>query len=178
VPGEWWSSKLLDTLELVILLWVYKVVDMKDSRWDGTKVLSLVDVILNSNRRDEDIHTCCYWYGMSPFHFPSQKNIVNIIFSTRSSFRPQQCVSGHTCTHVYQWTRVVSERRTRWSSKLLDIFKQVIPLWVYKVVDMKYCRQGGTKVLSVVDVVLSSNRLMPSVRPLLLWLGLLCRDWM
>jgi hypothetical protein len=51
---------------------------------------------------------------------------------------------------------------------LLDIFKQVIQLWVYKVVDMNYSRRGGTKVLSVVDVILSRNGLMPSVRPLLL----------
>jgi hypothetical protein len=62
----------------------------------------------------------------------------------------------------------VSERRTRWSSKLLDIFKQVMLLWVYKVVDIKYSRRGETKVLSVVDVILSSNGLMLSVRPLLL----------
>jgi hypothetical protein len=62
----------------------------------------------------------------------------------------------------------VSERRTGWSSKLLDIIKQVILLWVYKVVDMKYSRRGGTKVLSVVDVVLSSNSLMPLASPLLL----------
>jgi hypothetical protein len=39
---------------------------------------------------------------------------------------------------VYQQTCVVSERRTGWSTKLLDIFKQVILLWVYKVVNMKY----------------------------------------
>jgi hypothetical protein len=51
----------------------------------------------------------------------------------------------------------VSERRTGWSSKLLDIFKRVILLWVYKVVDMKYSRQGGTKVLSLVDVIFNSN---------------------
>jgi hypothetical protein len=63
---------------------------------------------------------------------------------------------------MYQRTRVVSERRIRWSSKLLDIFEQVILLWVYKVVDMKYNRRGGTKVLSLVDVILSSNGPMPS----------------
>jgi hypothetical protein len=62
----------------------------------------------------------------------------------------------------------VSERRTGWGSKLLDIIKQVILLWVYKVVDMKYSRRGGTKVLSVVDVILSSNSLMPLASPLLL----------
>jgi hypothetical protein len=62
----------------------------------------------------------------------------------------------------------VSERRIGWSSKLLDIFKQVILLWVYKVVGMKYSRRGGTKVLSVIDVILSSNMSIPSVRPLLL----------
>jgi hypothetical protein len=33
---------------------------------------------------------------------------------------------------------------------------------------MKYSRRGGTNVLSVVDVILSSNGMMPSVRPLLL----------
>jgi hypothetical protein len=32
VPGEWWSRKLLDIFYKVILLWVYKVVDMKYSR--------------------------------------------------------------------------------------------------------------------------------------------------
>jgi hypothetical protein len=60
VPGEWWSSKLLDTFELVLLLWVYKVVDMKDSRRGGTKVLSVVDVILSRNERDEVIRARCY----------------------------------------------------------------------------------------------------------------------
>jgi hypothetical protein len=39
--------------------------------------------------------------------------------------------------HVYQRTYVESERRTGWSNKLLDIFKLVILLWVYKVVNMK-----------------------------------------
>jgi hypothetical protein len=34
---------------------------------------------------------------------------------------------------------------------------------------MKYSRQGGTKVLSVVDVILSSNGQMTSSAPLLLW---------
>jgi hypothetical protein len=60
VLGEWWSSKLLDTFELVLLLWVYKVVDMKDSRRGGTKVLSVVDVILSRNERDEVIRARCY----------------------------------------------------------------------------------------------------------------------
>jgi hypothetical protein len=55
VLGEQWSSKLLVTFELVILLCVYKVVDMKDSRRGGTKILSVVDVILSSNGRDEVI---------------------------------------------------------------------------------------------------------------------------
>jgi hypothetical protein len=32
VLGEWWSRKLLDIFNKVILLWVYKVVDMKYSR--------------------------------------------------------------------------------------------------------------------------------------------------
>jgi hypothetical protein len=93
---------------------------------------------------------------------PFIKKIVNRIFFTGSSFHPQPHASGHTCAHVDQQTHVVSERRTGWSSKLLDIFKQVILLWVSKVVDMKYNRRGGTKVLSVVDVILSSNRPMPS----------------
>jgi hypothetical protein len=60
VLGEQWSSKLLDTFELVILLWVYKVVDMKDSRHGGTKFLSVVDVIFSSNERDEVICAHCY----------------------------------------------------------------------------------------------------------------------
>jgi hypothetical protein len=47
--------------------------------------------------------------------------------------------------HMYQRTRVASKRRTGWSSKLLDIFDQVILLWDYKMVDMKYSRWVGTK---------------------------------
>jgi hypothetical protein len=109
---------------------------------------------------------------------PFTKKCCQQIFSTGSSFHSQPCASGQTCTHVYQRTRVVSERRIRWSSKLLDIFEQVILLWVYKVVDMKYNRRGGTKVLSLVDVILSSNGPMPSASPLLLWLGPLGSDWM
>jgi hypothetical protein len=62
----------------------------------------------------------------------------------------------------------MSERRTGWSSKLLDIFNQVILLWVYKVVNMKYTRQGGTKVLCVVEVILSSNGCADGISPLLL----------
>jgi hypothetical protein len=60
VPGEWWSSELLDTFELVILLWVYKVVNLQDSRRGRTKLLSVVDVILSSNGRDEVIRTHRY----------------------------------------------------------------------------------------------------------------------
>jgi hypothetical protein len=45
---------------LVILLLVYKLVDMKDSRRGGTKVLSVVDVIVSSNGHDEVICACCY----------------------------------------------------------------------------------------------------------------------
>jgi hypothetical protein len=97
-----------------------------------------------------------------------QKMIVNRIFSTISSFRPQPCASGHTCAHMYQRTRVVSKRRTGWSSKLLDILKQVILLWVYKVVDMKYSRWGGTKVLSAIEVLLSSNGRTDSIGSFLL----------
>jgi hypothetical protein len=85
-------------------------------------------------------------YGASTFYFPSQKETVNIIFSTESSFCPQPHASGHTCTHVYERTRVARERRTGWSSKLLDIFNQVILLCVYNMVDMKYSRWRGTKV--------------------------------
>jgi hypothetical protein len=81
-----------------------------------------------------------------PFYFPSQKEIVNRIFPTESSFYQQPHASGHTCAHVYQRTRIVSERRTGWISKLLDIFDRVILLWVYKMVDVKYSRQGRTKV--------------------------------
>jgi hypothetical protein len=33
--------------------------------------------------------------------------------------------------------------------------RRVILLWDYKVVDMKYSSQGGTKVLSAVEVILS-----------------------
>jgi hypothetical protein len=41
---------------------------------------------------------------------------------------------------------------------------------------MKYSRRGGTKVLSLVDVILSSNRPMPSASLLLLCSGLLGSD--
>jgi hypothetical protein len=34
---------------------------------------------------------------------------------------------------------------------------------------MKYCRQGVTKVLSVVEVILSSNGQADGISPLLLW---------
>jgi hypothetical protein len=47
---------------------------------------------------------------------------------------------------VYQRTRIASKGRTGWSSMLLDIFDRVILLWVYKMVDVKYSRWGGTKV--------------------------------
>jgi hypothetical protein len=49
----------------------------------------------------------------------------------------------------------------RWGRKLLDILDLVLLLWVYKVVDMKYSRRGGTKALSAVEVILSSNGPMP-----------------
>jgi hypothetical protein len=62
----------------------------------------------------------------------------------------------------------VSERRTGWSSKLLDIIKHVILLWVYKMVNMKYSMRGGTKVLSVVEVILSSNEHAHGISSLLL----------
>jgi hypothetical protein len=52
---------------------------------------------------------------------------------------------------------------------LLVISDKVILLWVYKVVDMKYSRQGGTKVLSVVEVILSSNGWADGIGPFLLW---------
>jgi hypothetical protein len=39
----------------------------------------------------------------------------------------------------------VSERRTGWSSKLLDIFYQVILLWDYKMVDMNIVGELGLK---------------------------------
>jgi hypothetical protein len=40
----------------------------------------------------------------------------------------------------------VSERRTEWSSKLLEIFEANVLSWVYRLVDMKYSRRGGTNV--------------------------------
>jgi hypothetical protein len=85
-------------------------------------------------------------YGTSPFYFHAQKVIVNRIFSTGSSFLSQLCDSWHTCANVYQRTRMVSERTTGSSSKLLDIFEQVILLWVYNIVEMKYSRRTGTKI--------------------------------
>jgi hypothetical protein len=93
VPGKRWSRKLLDTIDLVLLLWVYKVVDMKDSRRGGTKVLSVVDVILSSNGRDEVVRARCYRYGASPFPFPSQKRLL-----TESS--PLDPPSARNCVPV------------------------------------------------------------------------------
>jgi hypothetical protein len=98
------TSKLLDTFKLVIVLWVYKVLNMKDSRRGGTKVFSVVYAILSSNGSDEVIHARCYWYGVSPFHFSSQKRL-----STESSpldppsarnrvpvgTRARTCTNGH-----------------------------------------------------------------------------------
>jgi hypothetical protein len=49
-------------------------------------------------------------------------------------------------TIVCQQECIVSERWIGWSRKLLDIFDQVIRLWVYKMVDGKYSWWGGTKV--------------------------------
>jgi hypothetical protein len=37
---------------------------------------------------------------VSPFYFPSQKDNINRIFSTGSSFHPQQRASGHAYVHV------------------------------------------------------------------------------
>jgi hypothetical protein len=53
------------------------------------------------------------------------KNIINRIVSTGPSFRPQPCASGHTRAQVYQRIRVASERRTSWSSKVMEIFEAV-----------------------------------------------------
>jgi hypothetical protein len=52
---------------------------------------------------------------------------------------------------------------------LLDISDWVILLWVYKVVNMKYSRRGGTKVLSTVEVILGSNGWADGIVLLLLW---------
>jgi hypothetical protein len=52
---------------------------------------------------------------------------------------------------------------------LLVISDKVILLWVYKVVDMKYGRRGGTNALSAVEVILSSNEQANDIDPLLLW---------
>jgi hypothetical protein len=67
----------------------------------------------------------CVKFDMTRLPFTSlhKKKIVNVIFSTGSSFRPQPHASGHKCMHVDQRTHIVSERRTEWSSKLVDIFK-------------------------------------------------------
>jgi hypothetical protein len=102
-----------------------------------------------------------------------QKNIVNKIFSNRSSFYLLPCASGHTCMHVYQQTHIASERRIGWSSKLLEIFEVVVLSWVYKQVGMKYSRGGGTKFWFhagwQVEVKPSSNGCGDSICPLLLW---------
>jgi hypothetical protein len=76
------------------------------------------------------------------------------ILSTESS--PPDPPSTHSsvpggprmCMHrrAPRTRHATSERRTGWSRKLLNIFDQVILLWVYKVVGMKYSRRGGTKV--------------------------------
>jgi hypothetical protein len=72
-------------------------------------------------------------------------------------------VGTRTCTHRRVHTHHVTCTRRR-----VHIFDKVILLCVYKVVDMKYSRQGGTKVLGVVEVILSSNGCANSVGPLLL----------
>jgi hypothetical protein len=136
-----------------------------------------------SNGRGDVIGPLLLWYlceNMAPhFYFHSQKEIVNKIFSTRSSLHPQSRASGHTSAHVCQRTCIVSERRTGWSRKLLDIYDRVILLWVYKMVDVKYSRRGGTKVWArlkwssvamgtvsqppVATVTLSSNKSVKSL---------------
>jgi hypothetical protein len=58
--------------------------------------------------------------------------------------------------------------RRRVEKEVLDISDQVILLWVYKVVDMKYSRRGGTKVKSAIEMILSSNGHANSIGPLLL----------
>jgi hypothetical protein len=92
------------------------------------------------------VATVIFVWKYGAFYFPSQKDIVNKIFSTGSSLHPQLRDSGHTCTHVCQWRRIASKRRTGWSKKLLDIFEWIILLRVYMIVDVKYSRRGGTKV--------------------------------
>jgi hypothetical protein len=95
---------------------------------------------------------------VSPFYFPSQKdcqqNLLHWSPSTHSVL-----VGTGTCT--------VSARR-RVEKEVVRHLKKVILLWAYKTVNMKYSRQGGTKVLSLVDVILSSNEPMPSASSLLL----------
>jgi hypothetical protein len=95
-------------------------------------VRTRLTVTERSNGRGDSTGPLLLWYlceNMAhPFYFPSQKEIINQIFSTGFSFHPQLGASGHTCAHVYQQTCIASERRTRWSSKLLDIFDLIILL--------------------------------------------------
>jgi hypothetical protein len=71
-----WSKKLLDIFDRVILLWVYKMVDMKYSRWGETKVWvrlkwsleamgvvsqpPIATMIISSNGLGEVINAHCY----------------------------------------------------------------------------------------------------------------------
>jgi hypothetical protein len=73
-----------------------------------------------------------------------QQNLLHQILPSAAIM----CQWAHmpTCTHVCQRICIANERRTGWSRKLLDIFDRVILLWVYKMVDVKYSRRGGTKV--------------------------------
>jgi hypothetical protein len=130
---------------------------MKYSRWGGTKFwvwlrwCSVAMGVLMALT-----HCCCgICVKIDMAHLPFT-SLNKKRLSTKSS-------------PLDQWTHVVSERRIGWRSKGLDIFNQVILLWVYKVVDMKYGRWAGTEVFSAVEVVLSSNGHVDAISLLLLW---------
>jgi hypothetical protein len=80
------------------------------------------------------------WRILLPFiKRDCQQNLLHQIF-------PPSAIACQW-THMCQRTCIASERRTGWSRKLLDIFDRAILMWLYKMVDMKYSRWGGTKVL-------------------------------
>jgi hypothetical protein len=66
--------------------------------------------------------------------------------STESSSLDPPSAHSHVPVSTRARMCAKGERRTGWSSKLLEIFEAVVLSWVYKLIDMKYSRQGGTTV--------------------------------
>jgi hypothetical protein len=103
------------------------------------------------------------------------KSIISMCLDVTGFSKDNINASGHTCTHMCKRRRNASERRTGWSRKLLDIFDRVILLWVYKMVDVKYSRWGGTKVWVWLKwssaAIERSNGYCDDIGPLVLWLS-------